>query len=100
MDYSKSDRGLRPRPVVGVVLSGGVGESEQGGEGAVVWCSLPAREHGFLFKALRPVRVRRVPLVARASPLVAGRGEGVERRQGRELREVAFVELISVLREW
>lgn len=31
-------------------------------------------------------------------PLVAGLGQGVERRQGRELRQVAFVEFISILR--
>lgn len=77
---------------------GAIGESEQGAEGAVVGCSLPAREHGFLLKASRPVRIRRVPLVGWASMLVAGLGRGVERRQGRELRQVAFVEFISILR--
>lgn len=74
-----------------------VGESEQGGEGAVVSCSLPVCEHGFLFKSLRPVRIGRVPLGARASPLAAGLGQGVERRQGRKLRQVALVEFISIL---
>lgn len=100
-EKNKSDCGLRPCPIVGVPLLwalGAVGKCEQGAEGAIVWCSLPAREHGFLFKALRPVRMGRVPLVGWASPLVAGLGQGVERRQGRELRQVALVELISILR--
>lgn len=95
-----SDWGLRPGPIVGVPLLwalGAVGKSEQGAEGAVVWCSLPACEHGFLLKALRPVRIRCVALVGWASPLVARLGQGVERRQGRELRQVAFVEFISIL---
>lgn len=97
-EKNQSDGGLRQCPIVGVPLLwavGAPGKSEQGGEGAVVWGSLPAREHGFL---LRPVRIRRVALVGWAPPLVAGLGHGVERRQGCELRQVAFVEFISVLR--
>lgn len=97
-EKNQSDWGLRPGPIVGVPLLwavGALGKSEQRGEGAVVWCCLPAREHGFL---LRPVRMRRVALVGWALPLVAGLGQGVERRQGRELRQVAFVEFISILR--
>lgn len=74
-----------------------VGEPEQGGEGAVVGCSLPAREHGFRFESLRPVRIGRVPPGAGASPLAAGLGQGVERRQGRELGQVALVEFVSIL---
>lgn len=99
--FIKSNWGLGPCPIVGVSLlwaGGAVCKSEEGGEGAVIWCSLPVCEHGFLFKALRPVRIRRIPLVDWASPLVTGLGQGVERRQGSELRQVTFVEFISILR--
>lgn len=78
-------------------LAGAVCESEEWGEGAVVWRFLPAREHDFLFKGFRPSRVRGVPLVARASPVAAGLGRGMERRQGGELRELALVEFIGIL---
>ena len=96
---NKLDRGLPPRPVVGVSLlraDRAVDESDQGAEGAVVWLSLPAREHDFLAKGFRPARV---PLAARASPVAAGLGRGVERRQGGELGQLALVESISVLGE-
>lgn len=68
---------------------------EEGGEGAVVWRSLPAREHDFLVKGFRPARVRGAPLVARASPL----GWGVQGCQGGELGQLALVEFVSVLCE-
>lgn len=77
--------------------AGAVGKPEEGGEGAVVWRSLPPREHEFLGRGFRPARVRGVPLVARASPLVAGPGGGVEGRQGGELGQVALVEFVGVL---
>lgn len=89
-----------PRPTVGASLlraAGAVSKSEEGGECAVVWRSLPACEHDFPGKRLRPARVRGVPLVARASPLVAGLGRGVERCQGGELGQVALVEFVGVL---
>lgn len=67
----------------------------RGAEGAVVWSgSLPAREHGFLGEALTPGRTP----VGRASPPAAGPGRGVERCQGGELRQVALVEFLSILR--
>lgn len=72
---------------------------EEGGEGAVVWRSLPAREHDFLVKGFRPARVRGAPLVARASPLAAGLGWGVQGCQGGELGQLALVEFVSVLCE-
>lgn len=80
-------------------MAGTIGESEEGGEGAVVWLSLPACEHEFLGKRFRPSRVRDVTLVARASAVAASLGWSVERRKGSELRELALVEFISVLRE-
>lgn len=78
-------------------VAGAVSESEERGEGAVVWRSLPAREHCFLAKGFRPSGVRGVPLAARASALAAGLG--LEGRQGGELGEVALVEFISILHE-
>lgn len=101
-DGNKLDWGLWPRPAVGASLlweAGAIGESEEWGEGAVVWCSLPAREHDFLVKEFRPARVRGVPWVARASPLAASLGGGVERSQGGELGQLALVEFISILCE-
>lgn len=100
-EKNKSDWGLGPCPIVGVPMLwvvGSIGKSEQGGEGAIVWCSLPVCEHFFLFKALRPVWICRIPFVAWASSLVVGLGKGVERCQGSELRQVALVEFISILR--
>lgn len=44
------------------------------------------------------MRIRRIPLADRASPLAAGLGQGMEGRQGSELRQVALVEFISILR--
>lgn len=41
----------------------------------------------------------RVGSVGRASPPAAGLGRGVERGQGRELRQVAFVDFIGILQE-
>lgn len=72
---------------------------EEGGEGAVVWRSLPAREHDFLAKGFRPARVRGAPLVARAPPLAAGLGWGVQGCQGGELGQLALVEFVGVLCE-
>lgn len=80
-------------------VAGTIGESEEGGEGAVVWRSLPTCEHDFLGKGFRPSGVLGVPLVARASPVAASLGRGVERRQGGELGQLALVEFISVLQE-
>lgn len=77
-------------------MAGAIGKSEEGGEGAVVWCSLPAREHDFLGKGFRPSRV---PLVFRASPLAGSLGRCVEGCQGGELRQLALVEFIGILRE-
>lgn len=92
----RSDRGLGPWPLLGAAAA--VGEPQQGGEGAVVWRSVPARDHAFLLKGPTPVRVGRAALVGRASPLAPGLGRGVQRRQGRELRQVAFVDFVSILR--
>lgn len=78
-------------------MAGTISESEEGGEGAIVWLSLPACEHDFLGKRFRPSRVLGVSLVARASAVAASLGRGVERRQGSELRKLALVEFISVL---
>lgn len=72
-------------------------ELEEGGEGGVVWPSLPACEHDFLGKAFRPARVLSRPLVPRASPVAARLGRSVERCQGGELRQLALIELISTL---
>lgn len=78
-------------------VAGVICESEEGGEGAVVWLALPVCEHDFLAKGCRPSGVRRVPLVSRASPVAASLGRGMERRQRGELGEVALIEFISIL---
>lgn len=80
-------------------MAGVVGESEEGGEGAVVWCSLPVGEHEFLSKGFRPSRVRNTPLVARAPPPPCRLGRNVEGSQRGELGQVAPVEFFSALQE-
>lgn len=99
-DRNKLDCSLRPWSTIGMSsprVVRAVCESEEGGEGTVVRCSLPACEHDFLVKGFRPSRVLSVPLVSRASPVAASLGRGVERCQGGELRELALVEFISTL---
>lgn len=94
------DGGLGPRPAVAVALLGvvaAVGKAQQRGKGAVVLRPLPAREHDFLAKGCGPAGVGGVPLAGRAAPVALGLGRGVEGRQGGELRQLALVELVSVL---
>lgn len=74
---------------------GAISKSEEGGEGAVVWPSLPAGQQDFLVWGVRPSRVQGVPLVFSASLVAAAPGWRVESRQGCELGQMALIEQIG-----